>query len=200
MEEDSEDEFKGDESSSEDDDIDDWMVDDDASEADADVFDEDSDSAADSSPAPKKRRLGKAKDASQSKKAKKTTPINKNSKVSFSPDYDPSAAPKTPSSNPLSQYKLTMVEKPSTPSVSSAPLAVTPASNHARVPSPAPTGPTELVKWVDGEVNPMGSHVHNHLPFLWKENLRDANGVKFGEPGYNSRTLKWSEKEVRDVI
>ncbi|GMH78533.1 hypothetical protein TL16_g07839 [Triparma laevis f. inornata] len=198
-EEDSEDDFKGDESSESEDDIDDWMVDDDASEADADVFDEDSE---DDSGSPKKRRLGKAKDKGfSSKKKAKKAPVNMNSKVSFSPDYEPS--PKTPGStssklnNPLSQFKLTEIV--STPSAPSAPLAVTPAAG--RAPSPAPTSSKDqLIKWVDGEVNPMGSHVHNHLPFLWKENLMDAQGVRFGQPGYNKRTLKWTPQAIEKVM
>lgn len=52
--------------------------------------------------------------------------------------------------------------------------------------------------FVEGEVNPAGSHVHNHLRFL--QDPRDSNGRKPDHPDYNSRTLKVVLSDWRDIM
>jgi hypothetical protein len=49
--------------------------------------------------------------------------------------------------------------------------------------------------YTKGEVNPAGSHVHNHLKFF--QSPRDAQGRPRNHPDYNPRTLqvKWHELE-----
>jgi hypothetical protein len=44
-----------------------------------------------------------------------------------------------------------------------------------------------------GALNPAGSHVHNHLPFL--QNPRDAAGRTSDEPNFDSRTLQIIERD-----
>lgn len=47
-----------------------------------------------------------------------------------------------------------------------------------------------------GEINPAGSHVHHHLRFLQKPNLKDAKGSSPEQPGYSPRTLKIDRREL----
>jgi len=121
--------------------------------------------------------------------------------VSFSPKSTPSA-PKTPAGaktpNPLAHFSVKMVSTPSSAGSTSS-YAVTPSTPNApRAPSSLQEG-SAAIPFKDGTVNPMGAHLHNHLPFLRKENLRDAAGVKFGEEGYNPRTLKWDRNVIEKV-
>jgi hypothetical protein len=44
-----------------------------------------------------------------------------------------------------------------------------------------------------GVLNPAGSHLHNHLPFL--QNPRDSHGRTIDDPKYDSRTLKICEQD-----
>ena len=48
--------------------------------------------------------------------------------------------------------------------------------------------------YVDKEVNPFGSHVHNHLNFLRKP--KDSEGRPVDHPDYNPRTLKVDHNEL----
>lgn len=48
-------------------------------------------------------------------------------------------------------------------------------------------------------VNPAGSHYHNHYPFLFPENIRDANNFSKSDPGYNPRTLKVELAQIERV-
>ena len=166
------------------------MVDDDEEEeADDDVFDE-----TDEEESPRKKRKPNPKKLAPKDKSK--------GKVSFSPGYElgSSKSPKTPTSlmNPLSGFSLTVEKTPL--GSSDSPSAVTPVpASRAPQPASGSSSGEGLVKFIPGQVNPMGSHVHNHLPFLWDQNLRDANGVKKGEPGYDKRTLLWNEATARQI-
>lgn len=67
--------------------------------------------------------------------------------------------------------------------------------------SPPPLAPPKSVTkknnkppmFEKGVVNPPGSHVHNHLPFL--QNPRDKQGRTPSQPGYDCRTLKVVESD-----
>jgi DNA mismatch repair protein MSH6 len=49
-----------------------------------------------------------------------------------------------------------------------------------------------------GALNPAGSHVHNHLPFL--QNPRDSNGRESDDPKYDFRTLQINERDWIRVV
>ncbi len=171
--------FEGDEESEEDEEEeDDWMVDDD-------------EDAEEETPKKKRGRLQKKSQIPPPKRTK--TPCKNEGKVSFSPDSTQPPPASTPSTNIFSTYKLTMESGPApaksvTPSVPRAPLrSPTPQSASGAPPTP---------KFREGIVNPMGSHLHNHLSFLRPPNLRDASGTPYGHPDYNPRTLKWDQREI----
>ena len=138
---------------------------------------------------PKKRRRLQKKSASKASSSK-ATKASKPKSVAFS--QEAMVSPGGATANQFKKFTLT-VEKPTV-----TPAKGTPSAKSAPAASAPPTSDRPLM-FVDGEVNPMGSHLHNHLPFLRKENLRDAAGVKYGEPDYNPRTLKWSEKDILKV-
>ena len=98
------------------------------------------------------------------------------SKVSFSPDYEgpPRSSAASSGSNQFSKYKLTMENPTVTPAKSNP----GPAPARASPPPPPAASSQDRIMFVEGELNPKGSHMHNHLKFLWPENLRDAAGVK----------------------
>ena len=52
----------------------------------------------------------------------------------------------------------------------------------------------------DGAVNPAGTHVHNHLTFLYPPKLRDANGNLSTSPAYDPRTLKFGSAEEAEIL
>jgi hypothetical protein len=49
-----------------------------------------------------------------------------------------------------------------------------------------------------GALNPAGSHVHNHLPFL--QHPRDYNGRTLDDPNYDSRTLQIQERDWVRIV
>ena len=57
-----------------------------------------------------------------------------------------------------------------------------------QAPSPS-TGPASSPKEVKAGVLPAGQHTHDRYDWLKVPNLRDANGVRKGEPGYDASTL-----------
>jgi DNA mismatch repair protein MSH6 len=52
--------------------------------------------------------------------------------------------------------------------------------------------------YVEGAVNPEGSHVHNHLPFLRPP--KDARGRRCDDPAYDPRTLLVQEKDWQKIM
>lgn len=83
-------------------------------------------------------------------------------------------------------------------------------SQQSQSQSPMPTGtssqgtnPKEFVKPplpVDKEVNPAGTHWHNHFKFLHPAHRQDANGRKMDDPNYDPRTLRVNESEMLKVL
>lgn len=51
----------------------------------------------------------------------------------------------------------------------------------------------------EGEVNPVGTHVHNHLSFLYPPKLRDAKGNPYNSSDYDPRTLKFGPTEEAEI-
>ena len=49
-----------------------------------------------------------------------------------------------------------------------------------------------------GALNPAGSHVHNHLPFL--QNPRDSHGRTSEDPNYDPRTIQIQEREWIRIV
>jgi hypothetical protein len=49
----------------------------------------------------------------------------------------------------------------------------------------------------EGEVNPVGTHVHNH--FLYPPKLRDAEGNPYNSSNYDSRTLQFGPAEEAEI-
>jgi len=62
-------------------------------------------------------------------------------------------------------------------------------SNNTNSAASTPTGSNGQVLNLPEGVVGRGSHEHNQFAFLYPENRRDGAGVKYGEPGYNARTL-----------
>jgi hypothetical protein len=52
--------------------------------------------------------------------------------------------------------------------------------------------------YVEGAVNPEGSHVHNHLPFLRPP--KDARGRRCDDPAYDPRTLLVQDKDWQKIM
>mmetsp|Transcript_3918 Transcript_3918/g.7901 ORF Transcript_3918/g.7901 Transcript_3918/m.7901 type:complete len:1338 (-) Transcript_3918:11-4024(-) len=168
----------------------DWLADSDEEEDDMEVEEEDEEDLAESPK--KKRRLSKKSASKSASKSKKHPP---QSKVSFSPDYDGPARSSTSNSNQLAKFTLTMESSNAvTPS-----KATAPASSRSSPPVSSVSSKDEIPMFVEGEVNAKGSHMHNHLRFLWPENLTDANGVKYGHPDYNPRTLRFGPAEMKEL-
>jgi len=57
------------------------------------------------------------------------------------------------------------------------------------------TDRNKAIPYVEKAVNPAGAHIHNHLNFI--KNPRDAQGRSKDEPGYDARTLKVDENELK---
>ena len=76
-----------------------------------------------------------------------------------------------------------------TPSFSSrSPVVHTPtACSTPAATTGAPKGGNKVTPFVKDAVNPAGSHVHNHLPFM--QNLRDIHRRSKDDPDYDPRTL-----------
>jgi DNA mismatch repair protein MSH6 len=51
----------------------------------------------------------------------------------------------------------------------------------------------------EGEVNPVGTHVHNHLSFLYPPKLRDAKGNLYNSSEYDPRTLHFGPAEEAEI-
>jgi DNA mismatch repair protein MSH6 len=112
--------------------------------------------------------------------------------------------------SPLRQFANTVspstnsTHKSKTTTASSSYFKTPPTSSTKRTSSPpAPRqlhkddDPSKPLPFTKGVVNPKGSHVHNHLPFL--QQPKDASGKLKGEPGYDPRTLKISTRDWEKI-
>ena len=53
--------------------------------------------------------------------------------------------------------------------------------------------------WTEGVVNPAGSHLHNHLPFLDPSQIMDSEKRPKSHPDYNPRTLHYSQQQIERI-
>lgn len=58
--------------------------------------------------------------------------------------------------------------------------------------------PPKALNFDKGALNPAGSHVHNHLPFL--QNPRDSHGRTPDDPNYDSRTIQIQERDWIRIV
>jgi DNA mismatch repair protein MSH6 len=98
----------------------------------------------------------------------------------------------TVSPRTASSHKSTKSSQPTTPP--NPRPEITPAAKYSN--SNSNKAGTKVLPYTKGSVNPMGSHVHNHLKFL--QDPKDASGKRPGEPGYDPRTLKVCNKDWDD--
>ncbi|KAL7558432.1 hypothetical protein ACA910_015774 [Epithemia clementina (nom. ined.)] len=171
-------------------------------------FDQDEDDQPATTPAKKR------KTSPSSRSHQKTTPtMASRSGSKIDSTNSPSAAlQKTPQS--LGAFSARKITPPSetirrqNPSIQEAPLnsvsiGTTASSKHtfceATVVSlTSSTASHQPPKFVKNAVNPMGSHVHNHLKFLHPP--RDAQGRAPGDDGYDCRTLRVNKRELEQVM
>jgi DNA mismatch repair protein MSH6 len=52
----------------------------------------------------------------------------------------------------------------------------------------------------EGAVNSAGTHLHNHLSFLFPPKLKDTNGTLSTGPNYDTRTLYFGVTEEREIL
>jgi len=65
------------------------------------------------------------------------------------------------------------------------------------------TNPAEFVKPplpIEKEINPAGTHWHNHFKFLHPAHRRDGKGRHMNDPNYDPRTLRVDESEMLKVL
>lgn len=73
-------------------------------------------------------------------------------------------------------------------------------NNRSPAPSNAKGGVPATDMFQDGAVNPAGTHLHNHLSFLYPPNLRDGNGNLSTSADYDPRTLSFGPKEENEIL
>ena len=64
--------------------------------------------------------------------------------------------------------------------------------------TPKMNGSPKILHFEVGALNPAGSHVHNHLPFL--QYPRDSHGRTSDDPNYDSRTIQIQERDWIRIV
>ena len=70
----------------------------------------------------------------------------------------------------------------------------TPGPQPARLLTPSPSQGSAPLTYVEGALNPAGSHLHNHLKFL--RNPTDSQGRTANDPNYDPHTLRVDYQEL----
>lgn len=100
------------------------------------------------------------------------------------------AEPKTPAPRKLDS-KFSKLTPPAKRSTATSPVAAAAAVT---------TTPGTPIPYMDGQVNPAGAHIHNHLKFL--RHPKDSNGRTPDHPDYDARSIKidWKELERHQTL